>query len=99
MQENRSFDTYFGTFPGADGIPMANGVSRRFAFPNPRHGECVAAISRFATIATAAARTARERPSTDIDGGKMDGFIARCAPTRDARAATRTHRTAPAVAT
>ena len=21
MQENRSFDTYFGTFPGADGIP------------------------------------------------------------------------------
>src|SRR5262249_32770408 len=26
MQENRSFDHYFGTFPGADGIPMANGV-------------------------------------------------------------------------
>jgi len=26
MQENRSFDTYFGTFPGADGIPMRNGV-------------------------------------------------------------------------
>ena len=25
MQENRSFDTYFGTYPGADGIPMANG--------------------------------------------------------------------------
>ena len=23
MQENRSFDTYFGTYPGADGIPMA----------------------------------------------------------------------------
>ena len=22
MQENRSFDAYFGTFPGADGIPM-----------------------------------------------------------------------------
>ena len=22
MQENRSFDHYFGTFPGADGIPM-----------------------------------------------------------------------------
>ena len=21
MQENRSFDSYFGTFPGADGIP------------------------------------------------------------------------------
>jgi phospholipase C len=26
MQENRSFDSYFGTFPGADGIPMSHGV-------------------------------------------------------------------------
>src|SRR5437763_13969298 len=26
MQENRSFDSYFGTFPGADGISMATGV-------------------------------------------------------------------------
>ncbi len=25
MQENRSFDTYFGTFPGVDGIPMQDG--------------------------------------------------------------------------
>ena len=25
MQENRSFDPYFGTFPGADGIPMSDG--------------------------------------------------------------------------
>src|SRR5436309_14753311 len=25
MQENRSFDSYFGTFPGADGIPMDHG--------------------------------------------------------------------------
>src|SRR5436190_14899672 len=25
MQENRSFDSYFGTFPGADGIPMSGG--------------------------------------------------------------------------
>ena len=25
MQENRSFDSYFGTFPGADGIPMQDG--------------------------------------------------------------------------
>src|SRR5580692_5108560 len=26
QQENRSFDSYFGTYPGADGIPMQNGV-------------------------------------------------------------------------
>ncbi len=25
MQENRSFDQYFGTFPGADGLPVQNG--------------------------------------------------------------------------
>ncbi|MDR2984034.1 MAG: hypothetical protein LBV34_04255, partial [Nocardiopsaceae bacterium] len=25
QQENRSFDSYFGTFPGAAGIPMTNG--------------------------------------------------------------------------
>src|SRR5262245_17923038 len=25
MQENRSFDSYFGTFPGADGFRMRNG--------------------------------------------------------------------------
>ena len=29
MQENRSFDSYFGTFPGADGIPMSDGKPRR----------------------------------------------------------------------
>ena len=25
MQENRSFDSYFGTFPGADGLPARYG--------------------------------------------------------------------------
>jgi len=25
MQENRSFDSYFGTYPGADGLPIQNG--------------------------------------------------------------------------
>jgi phospholipase C len=69
MQENRSFDSYFGTFPGADGIPgnvcvpdpETKQCVRPFHDPNDRnsggpHGE---------TSATA-----------DIDGGKMDGFIA-----------------------
>ena len=26
MQENRSFDSYFGTYPGATGIPIYDGV-------------------------------------------------------------------------
>jgi hypothetical protein len=35
MQENRSFDSYFGTFRGADGIPP--GV----CLPDPANGGCV----------------------------------------------------------
>src|SRR5262249_22697796 len=40
MQENRSFDHYSGTFPGADGIPMSNGVPTVCA-PDPGLGKCV----------------------------------------------------------
>src|SRR5467141_3537320 len=40
MQENRSFDSYFGTYPGADGIPMANGVPT-VCVPDPAAGGCV----------------------------------------------------------
>src|SRR5438105_14136549 len=34
MQENRSFDSYFGTFPGADGLPPG------LCLPDPRSGGC-----------------------------------------------------------
>ena len=34
VQENRSFDHYFGTYPGADGIPMTNG-SPTVCVPDP----------------------------------------------------------------
>ena len=40
MQENRSFDHYFGTFPGADGIPMKNGVPS-VCVPVPDTNTCV----------------------------------------------------------
>src|SRR5512136_2501220 len=40
MQENRSFDEYFGTFPGANGIPMQNGVPT-VCVPDPQTGQCV----------------------------------------------------------
>jgi phospholipase C len=35
MQENRSFDSYFATYPGADGIPMQNGTPT-VCVPDPR---------------------------------------------------------------
>src|SRR5215472_13522796 len=37
MQENRTFDNYFGTFPGADGIPPGTCLPRM-----PGSSECVA---------------------------------------------------------
>ena len=40
MQENRSFDNYFGTYPGADGIPMKNGVPT-VCLPDVRPRPCV----------------------------------------------------------
>ena len=40
VQENRSFDHYFGTFPGAEGIPMRNGKPT-VCVPDPIAGRCV----------------------------------------------------------
>jgi len=42
MQENRSFDQYFGTFPGADGIPgLAGNPGSLPCAPDPVNGGCV----------------------------------------------------------
>ena len=40
QQENRSFDSYFGTFPGADGIPMKNGKPT-VCVTDPKTKQCV----------------------------------------------------------
>src|SRR5262245_23887727 len=40
MQENRSFDSYFGTYPGADGLPMQNGKFTA-CVNDPQSGKCV----------------------------------------------------------
>jgi hypothetical protein len=70
MQENRSFDSYFGTFPGADGIPTKDGRPA-VCVPDPRSETCVPPY-----------HDPRDRNSggphgagnalADIDGGKMD---------------------------
>ncbi len=42
MQENRSFDSYFGTYPGADGIPgLAGNPGRVPCVPDPQRGNCI----------------------------------------------------------
>src|SRR2546425_12727256 len=40
MQENRSFDHYFGTYPGADGLPRNADGSFAVCVPNPATGGC-----------------------------------------------------------
>src|SRR5205823_2245335 len=39
MQGNRSFDSYFGTYPGADGLPMRHGVPT-VCVTDPATGRC-----------------------------------------------------------
>ena len=40
VQENRSFDHYFGTFPGADGLPRRPDGSMAACIPDPVAGGC-----------------------------------------------------------
>src|SRR3984893_5335830 len=74
MQENRSFDSYFGTFPGADGIPMQNGVPT-VCVNDPATGQCVAPYHDPADLNRGGPH-GESNASADINGGKMDGFIA-----------------------
>src|SRR5579871_5613760 len=41
MQENRSFDSYFGTYPGADGIPRKPNGQFIPCLPDARSPQCV----------------------------------------------------------
>jgi phospholipase C len=73
MQENRSFDTYFGTYPGADGIPEKGG---RFAvcIPDTAAGNCVKPFHSRQDKNGGGPHGAANA-AADVDGGKMDGFI------------------------
>ncbi len=74
MQENRSFDSYFGTFPGADGIPMANGTPT-VCLPDPWTKGCDRPFHSTADLNYGAAHSV-PAALRDTDGGKMDGFVA-----------------------
>ena len=74
MQENRSFDSYFGTYPGADGIPMSNGVPT-VCVPDPNAGVCVPPFHDPADLNQGGPHGATAAVA-DVDSGKMDGFIA-----------------------
>jgi phospholipase C len=73
MQENRSFDSYFGTYPGAEGIPMRNGVPT-VCCNDPRTGECVKPYHDSSEINYGGPHHSRDA-TVDIHNGKMDGFL------------------------
>ncbi len=74
MQENRSFDSYFGTYPGADGIPMRNGVPIA-CLPDPAAGHCVRPFHDRSNRNSGGPH-GFDNSAADIDGGRMDEFVA-----------------------
>ncbi|HEY2296541.1 MAG TPA: alkaline phosphatase family protein [Jatrophihabitans sp.] len=72
-QENRSFDSYFGTYPGADGIPMRKGVPTVCAVDKTT-GRCVKPYVDNNDVNIGGPHSAGNSIG-DIDGGRMDGFI------------------------
>ncbi len=68
MQENRSFDSYFGTFPGADGIPAGVCV------PDPVNDGCRQPFHDSHDLDHGGPH-GETNATADIDGGNMDGFI------------------------
>jgi phospholipase C len=72
-QENRSFDHYFGTFPGADGIYTAAARAHGFLQYNPVAKRETHAF-RVVAPELGLLNNARTLVDTGIHGGAMDGF-------------------------
>ena len=71
MQENRSFDNYFGTYPGANGIPKGTCVP--LSLDNPSVG----CVKPFLSTDVISGDLPHGYQSSVIgyDNGKMDGFM------------------------
>ena len=73
MEENRSFDSFFGTYPHADGIPMQHGVPT-VCVPNGVGG-CVKPFLDPSGADDSGGAHGPLAGQKDVDGGRMDGFI------------------------
>jgi phospholipase C len=77
MQENRSFDSYFGTYPGADGIPgLAGHPGKIPCLPDPLRGGCDRPFHDTRLVNGGGPHGHRDF-LVDADGGAMDGFVRR----------------------
>jgi phospholipase C len=73
MQENRSFDSYFGTYPGANGFAMQGGRPA-VCVPDPLAHRCVRPFHD-PNARNEGGPHGPQNALADIDGGKMDGFV------------------------
>ena len=75
MQENRSFDSYFGTYPKADGIPgLAGHPGKLPCIPDPLRHRCVKPYHDSHDVNNGGPHE-QNAYNTDYNTGKMDGFI------------------------
>jgi phospholipase C len=74
MQENRSFDSYFGTYPGAEGFPTSGGKIA-VCVPDPSKHRCVRPFHDRRDN-NGGGPHSHENAVGDIGGGRMDGFVA-----------------------
>jgi hypothetical protein len=70
IQENISFDHYFGTFPGADGIPKG----AKFSY-QPGEAPSVTPFHLHRTSIPVDLNHSWQAAHVAADGGKMDGFL------------------------
>ncbi len=70
MQENHSFDNYFGTFPGADGIPPSTCLPKM-----PGSRDCVKPFHMPPGQPMIDLEHSWETAHSAYDNGRMDGFV------------------------
>ena len=75
MQENRSFDSYFGTFPGALGYPRNAKGQISVCVPDPLRHTCVTPYHDPSDINAGGPHMAVDA-AQDVNRGAMNGFIA-----------------------
>ena len=74
MQENRSFDSYFGTYPGADGIPGLAAHAGSVPCLPRLDGRCVRLFHDRHDLNLGGPHGIRADLG-DVDGERMDGFV------------------------
>ena len=76
MQENRSFDSYFGTYPGATGFPRNPDGSINVCVPDPQQGGACVAPYHDPNARNGGGPHGQVDAAADVNGGRMDGFVA-----------------------